>query len=50
VEESMENHQLRDFMMMNHRAGQCKDIHKGLATTETIWMLARRVTAYGWDR
>ena len=46
----MENHQLRDIMMMNHSAGQCKDIHKGLATIETIWMLASRVTAYGWDR
>ena len=46
----MENHQLRGIMMMNHSAGQCKDIHKGLATIETIWMLASRVTAYGWDR
>ena len=52
----MEIHQLRDIMViMNHSAGQCKDIHKedihkGLAMIDTIWMLARRVTAFGWDR
>ena len=53
----MEIHQLRDIMViMNHySAGQCKeihkeDIHKGLAMMDTIWMLARRVTAFGWDR
>ena len=51
VEESMEIHHLRDIMvMMYHSAGQSKDIHKGLGMIETIWMLTRRVAAFGWNR